>query len=92
MLEALVDYEGEEEVFNLSSNEGISQNMVIDILKKIDGEFEVAYKPARSVDVRKIVLDNSKIKQIYKGEIRTFETGVKEYYSYLTNKINSDRK
>ncbi len=30
--------------------------MVIDILKKIDGEFEVAYKPARSVDVRKIVL------------------------------------
>ena len=66
--------------------------MVIDILKKIDGEFEVAYKPARSVDVRKIVLDNSKIKQIYKGEIRTFETGVKEYYSYLTNKINSDRK
>lgn len=56
MLEALVDYEGEEEVFNLSSNEGISQNMVIDILKKIDGEFEVAYKPARSVDVRKIVL------------------------------------
>ena len=70
----------------------ISQNMVIDILKKIDGEFEVAYKPARSVDVRKIVLDNSKIKQIYKGEIRTFETGVKEYYSYLTNKINSGRK
>ena len=92
MLEALVDYEGEEEVFNLSSNEGISQNMVIDILKKIDGEFEVAYKPARSVDVRKIVLDNSKIKQIYKGEIRTFETGVKEYYSYLTNKINIGRK
>ena len=62
--------------------------MVVDILKKIDGEFEVTYKPARSVDVRKIVLDNSKIKQIYKGEIRTFETGVKEYYSYLTNKIN----
>ena len=92
MLEALVDFEGEEDVFNLSSNEGISQNMVIDILKKIDGEFEVAYKPARSVDVRKIVLDNSKIKQIYKGEIRTFETGVKEYYSYLTNKINIGRK
>ena len=92
MLEALVDYDGKEEVFNLSSNEGISQNMVVDILKKIDGEFEVAYKPARSVDVRKIVLDNSKIKQIYKGEIRTLETGVKEYYSYLTNKINSGRK
>lgn len=92
MLEALVDYDGKEEVFNLSSNEGISQNMVVDILKKIDGEFDVVYKAARSVDVRKIVLDNSKIKQIYKGEIRTFETGVKEYYSYLTKKINADKK
>lgn len=92
MLEALVDYDGKEEVFNLSSNEGISQNMVVDILKKIDGEFDVVYKAARSVDVRKIVLDNSKIKQIYKGEIRTFETGVKEYYNYLTKKINTDKK
>ena len=55
MLEALVDYDGKEEVFNLSSNEGISQNMVVDILKKIDGEFDVVYKAARSVDVRKIV-------------------------------------
>ena len=92
MLEALVDYDGKEEVFNLSSNEGISQNMVVDILKKIDGEFDVVYKAARSVDVRKIVLDNSKIKQIYKGEIRTFETGVREYYNYLTKKINTDKK
>ena len=33
-----------------------------------------------------------KIKQIYKGEIRTFETGVKEYYNYLTKKINTDKK
>ena len=64
----------------------------VDILKKIDGEFDVVYKAARSVDVRKIVLDNSKIKQIYKGEIRTFETGVKEYYNYLTKKINTDKK
>ena len=92
MLESLIDYTGDEEVFNLSSNEGISQNMVVDILKSIDGDFDVQYKPARSVDVRKIVLDNSKIRDIYKGEIRSFEEGVKEYYSFLTNKINFDKK
>ena len=85
MLEALIDYTGDEEVFNLSSNEGISQNMVVDILKKIDGDFDVQYKPARSVDVRKIVLDNSKIRAIYKGKICSFEEGVNKYYNYLKN-------
>lgn len=91
MLESLVDYTGDEEVFNLSSNEGISQNMIVDILKSIDGDFEVQYKPARSVDVRKIVLDNSKICSIYKGKIRSFEEGVREYYSFLTNRVNFNK-
>ena len=91
MLEALIDYTGDEEVFNLSSNEGVSQNMVVDILKRIDGDFDVQYKPARSVDVRKIVLDNSKIRSIYKGDICPFEEGVKKYYGFLTDKINCDQ-
>lgn len=86
MLEALVDYEGKEEVFNLSSNEGISQNRVVDILKSLDESVDVIYKDARSVDVRKIVLDNSKIKSIYSGEIHTFEEGLKLYYDYLRRK------
>lgn len=83
MLEALIDYDGDEEVFNLSSNEGISQNMVIDILGKFAPGPEVVYKKARSVDVRRIVLDNSKIKSIYSGEIRSFEEGLRTYYTYL---------
>ena len=86
MLEALVDYEGDEEVFNLSSNEGISQNMVVDILKSLDESVDVVYKDARSVDVRKIVLDNSKIKSIYSGNIHPFEEGLRLYYDYLRQK------
>lgn len=86
MLEALVDYEGDEEVFNLSSNEGISQNMVVDILKSLDESVDVVYKDARSVDVRKIVLDNSKIKSIYSGNIHSFEEGLRLYYDYLRQK------
>lgn len=83
MLEALVDYEGAEEVFNLSSNEGISQNRVVEILKKLDKSSEVIYKDARSVDARKIVLDNTKIRSIYTEKLCSFEEGVKKYYNYL---------
>ena len=83
MLEALVDYEGCEEVFNISSNEGISQNKVVEILQGLDKNLGVVYKEARSVDVRKIVLDNSKIRSIYPGGIYSFEEGIQSYYQYL---------
>lgn len=87
MLEALIDYDGNEEVFNVSSNEGISQNMVVEILKNIDSSLNVVYKDARSVDVKKIVLDNSKMKSIYDGKIRSFEEGIREYYLYLAEQM-----
>lgn len=83
MLEALIDYEGNEEVFNISSNEGISQNMVVEILRKLNGGLDVIYKEARSVDVKKIVLDNSKIRSIYQGGIRSFAEGLEQYYKFL---------
>lgn len=84
MLEALIDYDGDEEVFNLSSNEGISQNVIVDILKAISPQMKIVYKDKRSVDVRKIVLDNTKIKQIYHNDILSFEEGLRQYYDYLT--------
>lgn len=83
MLEALVDYEGDEEVFNLSSGQGVSQNMIVDSMKKINPEFDVLYKEARSVDVKKMILDNSKIKKIYNKKITTFPEGIEKYYRYL---------
>ncbi len=86
MLEALIDYEGDEEVFNLSSNDGISQNRVVEILKQLNSKLDVAYKEARSVDVRKIVLDNSKIRSIYPKKLRSFKEGITCYYEYLKSK------
>ena len=87
MLEALVDYEGSEEVFNISSNEGVSQNKVVEILQRLDKNLDVVYKEARSVDVRKIVLDNSKIRSIYPGSIYSFEEGIRRYYQYLEERL-----
>ena len=57
--------------------------MVVEILRKLNGGLDVIYKEARSVDVKKIVLDNSKIRSIYQGGIRSFAEGLEQYYKFL---------
>ena len=83
MLYALIDYHGEYEVFNLSSNTGVSQNDIIEILKGILPEVKVAYKPARSVDAKKIILDNTRIRTICPIEMMPIQEGIRKYYEYI---------
>ena len=87
MLVTLADYDGEERVFNLSSGTGASQNEIIDIVKKIDGNVRFEYKPARSVDVRKIILDNSKIRSLYKDDLVGLEEGIRSVYDYQADNM-----
>ena len=83
MLYALIEYHGDIEVFNLSSNTGVSQNDIVDILKQIDPAVKVAYKPGRSVDAKKIILDNSRIRSICDFEMVSIEEGIRRYYDYI---------
>ena len=83
MLYALVDYHGEHEVFNLSSNVGATQNDIVNILKKISSSVNVSYKPGRSVDAKKIILDNSRIRSICDFEMVSLEEGIQRYYNYI---------
>lgn len=83
MLYALIDYQGEQEVFNISSNTATSQNDVLQIIKKLLPELEVAYFPARSVDAHKIMLDNSKIKKVDEFSLVEIEQGIRLYYEYI---------
>ena len=83
MLYALIEYHGDTEVFNLSSNTGVSQNDIVDILKQIDPAVKVAYKPGRSVDAKKIILDNSRIRSICDFELVSIEEGIRRYYDYI---------
>ena len=83
MLYALIEYHGDIEVFNLSSNTGVSQNDIVDILKQIDPAVKVTYKPGRSVDAKKIILDNSRIRSICDFEMVSIEEGIKRYYDYI---------
>ncbi len=84
MLSTLAGYEGDEEVFNISSGRGCSQKEIIDIVRSLGLEPEVEYKAGRSVDVRRIILDNHKIRTIYKGSITGLEEGILKYYRYLS--------
>lgn len=88
MLYSIINYNGEIEVFNVSSNEGISQNDVIYELKNLGLNPEVVYKESRTVDVKKIILDNSAIKNIHDLNIKSFGEGLKEYYEFLKGKGN----
>lgn len=83
MLYALVNYQGDQDVFNISSNTATSQNDVLQIIKKLLPELEVAYFPARSVDAHKIMLDNSKIKKVEEFRLVGIEQGIRLYYEYI---------
>lgn len=85
MLCSLVEYNGNEEVFNISSNEGISLNDIIKEIQLLDLKPNVVYKPARSVDVPKVILDNSKIMKVYHLKIRPFREGLYSFYQHLVN-------
>lgn len=83
MLCALLEYEGPEDVFNISSGQGESQNDILRYLEELGIGLKVVYKPSRNVDLKKTVLDNSRIRQIYTKPLKPFKEGILEYYTWL---------
>lgn len=82
MIEALIRYDGDNEVFNISVNRA-AQNEIIDIARTMSPDLKVNYVASRSVDAKKIVLDNAKIREIYKEELVSLEEGIMRYIEYL---------
>lgn len=84
MIIKLLDYEGKYDTFNVSSGIGVTQNEIIDIVRKMGLTPQVIHKPKRTVDVQKIILDNSRIREIYKEEIVPLKQGINQYYECLS--------
>ncbi len=83
-LEALIDYKfSGSPVVNISTGIGTSNNEIIDIVKKIHGSVNVNYKESRSVDLKKVVLDNTKIESIIGSSFMNLEEGIEKYYRYI---------
>lgn len=83
MLKTLIEYEGEFDTFNISSGVGISQNEIIKEVKQMGLNPKVIYKERRSVDVRKVILENSRIMSIFHGGLKSIREGLEIYYNYL---------
>lgn len=91
-IHALSQYTGKEYIFNVSSGRGITQNEIVEIIKKLGVSVKINYKNPRSVDIKKVVLDNTKIKEVYSMETITAEEGIKDYYESICNEVNNKHK
>lgn len=88
LLYLLCVYEGEEIIFNISSGHGVSQNQIVESLRELGIDVQVQYVGGRSVDAKKIVLDNTKVCSISDISLIPLSEGIAKYYQYLLeNKI-----
>lgn len=83
MLYVLASYEGDYTVFNLSSGKGVSQNEIIEIVSSHYPENQVLYTEARTVDAKKMILDNSRIREIDDFELIDIQQGIRNYIDYI---------
>lgn len=90
MMGCMIEYQGEEDTFNICSGTGVSQNEVIRIIRRMGLRPDVIYMKKRSVDVRKIILSNKKISSIWKREPINLEKGIGIYHRYLEEKVYGD--
>lgn len=89
MLIMLLEYEGEFDTFNLSSNIGTSQ-------KKCDrDDSEIRIRTAGRISsgkecrCKKIILSNQRIRKIYSRSIIPVNEGIELYYQWLQKKMMS---
>lgn len=83
MLQTLIEYEGPEDVFNISSGIGTSQNDILRCLRELGISLNVVYRENRNVDLKKAVLDNTRIRKLYTAPLKPFHEGLMEYYQFL---------
>lgn len=88
IIERIMEYTGEHDTFNISSGYGATQRDILEILAKMNCKIDVEYQNARSVDVRRIVLDNSRIQLLYKQPLVSLQEGIEKYYKFLLTQIS----
>jgi UDP-glucose 4-epimerase len=89
MIFKLLEYNGENDTFNISTGVGTSQNEIVEILRCIGLEPRVVYVESRSVDVNRIILDNSRILDVVNKQPMRLEDGVSIYRDYLLKRYKS---
>jgi UDP-glucose 4-epimerase len=78
-LEILLKNNREFNLYNIGSGTGVSINEIVRIIKKVTGkEFPTNYQPARSCDLKRVVLDNSRVfSEVDNRKFVSLEDGIK---------------
>lgn len=87
MICSLLEYSGPYDTFNISSGIGYSQNEVVELIRRQGLDLQVVYKGKRSIDIKKIILDNSRIKTVWRYQPMSLEKGMQKYLKYLQQTI-----
>lgn len=83
IIEKLLYYKGEHDTFNISTGIGSTQNDIIEYIKDLGLHPKIIYKESRGIDVKKNILDNSRIKTLYKDKLISLSEGIRMYYDFL---------
>ena len=70
-------------VVNIGSGTGASNNDILNIVKNIHGDLNVKYVASRSVDLQKVVLDNTRIMSMVDHKLCSLENGIEKYYNFI---------
>ncbi len=75
------------DTFNIGSGTGYSINELCSFIEQITGKaLDLTYQPARSVDVQRIVLDNTAISERYSwSPLITIEQGIRSTWEWMQN-------
>lgn len=82
-VKALLDRGAAGQVVNVGSGTGLSVNEALDLVKEVAGSFRIKRGPARKFDVRRAVLDISKLKALTGFRPTPVLTGLRNTYKWL---------
>lgn len=83
MMEALLNYEGDQFTFNISTGIGTSQNEVIALFEKLGLKPDVRYLSARTVDAKYNIAGNDRVLAATGVKCLTLEEGIVRYMKWL---------
>ena len=83
MLEALLNYEGKLQTFNISTGVGTSQNEIIALFEKLGFHVNAQYFPTRGVDARCNIAKNEKVVDVTGVTCLSIEQGLMLYMKHL---------
>ncbi|MCI8785723.1 MAG: NAD-dependent epimerase/dehydratase family protein [Eubacterium sp.] len=87
MLSLLIEYQGEYDTFHVSSGTGITQNGIIEKMRNMGLNPKVVYHERRSVDAKHIVLENTRIMNLYKKKLTSLDDGLTSYNQFLKTRF-----